>query len=419
MLGVAVAATEGARVSLASATLAETAGAGVLSAGGAVVTLADATITAAGSVGDAAGGAYAAGGALELSRTVLRQVAPHGISASEGASVKVATVLVADTEATGETSSGIGVLAAASTIEGDKLTIERTRTAQLALIEGAKTSLTDLLVRDAAEGDSDNFAATGIGLLLDHGSTATLRRAYLGRSRMMGISLRRASKLDAEDLVLDSVSPAQGEGGYGVLAIEGSEAKLSRFALEGTRGAAVVAGEAGTKVKLDRGVIHRVSNDERARSARGFSVQHGARLEAAAVRVVDTASSALYAVGASTEVAFTASIIDGVAPALNGLYGDGLELVDGVVLRLTSTRVSRAKGAALVFAAASGIIDRSVIADNAVGLHVQDGSYLDETDRAPTAPEQGAVVVSATELSGNETKIGQGVLPLPDPLPLQ
>lgn len=417
-LGVALAATEGARVTLESATLADSAGAGVLVAGGATVTLRDATVEGAGPLGDAGGGAYAAGGSLELEATVIRGAAPHGIFASDASSVTVDTVAVADTASTGDTSSGIGVLVSASTLEGRRLTIERTRTAQLALIDGAKASLSELAVRDAAEGDSDNFAATGIGLLLDQGSSATIRRAFVGGSRMMGISLRRASKLVAEDLVLDTVVPAAREGGYGMLAIEASEAKLTRFALMGTRGAAIVAGEAGTKVILDRGVIGDVTNDERARSARGFSVQRGASLDAAAVRVVDTQSSALYAVDAGTRVAFRASIIDGVSPAPNGLYGDGLELVDGVVLTLASTRVSRARGAALVFAAASGVIDRSVIADNAVGLHVQDGSYLDETDAAPSVPERGAVVLTATELSGNETKIGQGVLPLPDPLPL-
>ena len=61
----------------------------------------------------------------------------------------------------------------------------------------------------------------------------------------------------------------------------------------------------------------------------------------------------------------------------------------------------------------------SVVRDNAVGVHVQEGSFLDEQDEAPEDPDPLAVVMSKTDLSGNETKIGQGVLPLPDPLPTE
>jgi hypothetical protein len=60
----------------------------------------------------------------------------------------------------------------------------------------------------------------------------------------------------------------------------------------------------------------------------------------------------------------------------------------------------------------------SPTADNAVGIHTQDGSMLMQVDVAPSSPSGNAVSVTAdSSFEGNETRIGSGTVPLPDPLP--
>jgi hypothetical protein len=123
-------------------------------------------------------------------------------------------------------------------------------------------------------------------------------------------------------------------------------------------------------------------------------------------------------ISSSSSASLSACVVDGVVPDPDGKFGNAIEVVDAT-LRLDRTTVRNAKGAALLFAGSTGAISASLIEDNAVALHAQDGSELVEADEAPAELVEHAVVVTrSTVFKDNETRIGQGVLPLPQPLPL-
>jgi hypothetical protein len=198
--------------------------------------------------------------------------------------------------------------------------------------------------------------------------------------------------------------------------LEGASATLSDFAIRGARGASLVIGEAGTHATLSRGTLRDPALDENPGVARGVSVQAGAVATLDRVRMQGMTATAMYLSRASS-ASLVSCVVDGVVPDLAGKFGDAIEVVDDSVLRLDHTVVRNAKGAALVFAGGRGAISDSLIEMNSVGIHAQDGSELSEADVAPAEPEADAVVIAkSTRFQDNATKIGQGVLPLPQPL---
>ena len=418
-LGAGLAATERAVIEAHRVTLAKTAGSSVIVAGGASAVLDAMTARDGGAATDAIGGLYVSGAKVTLTSSVVTSAVHNGIQSLDGATISIDGLLVRDTKTNADTSSGIGVLASTKgTLEGKRLTLERNAIAQLAALDEATVKLEALAVIDARGGPADNFPGSGIGVLADKASRVTLTNAYVGQNKFLGVSLRRGSSLEAIGFVIDGVELVNGDGGFGVIAIEGTTLTLTDFAIRGAHGASIVAGEKDTKAVLTRGTLRDVSIDKNPGLARGLSVQAGAGVAGDRVRMQGMTGTAVYITRASS-ASFTSCVVDGIEQASDGRFGDAFEVVDGSTLRFDRSVVRNAKGAALVFAGGAGAIGASLIEHNAVGIHVQDGSELAESDELPAEVADHSVTVTrSTRFLENETRIGQGVLPLPQPLPL-
>jgi hypothetical protein len=419
-LGTGVAATENAVVELHHVSVAETGAVALLVGGGASLVADGVTVRDGGGGGDAVGGLQAAGGKATLTSSAIVGAVHNGIQALDASTVTVDRVLVRDTKTTVDTSSGIGALASKGTIAGKRLTLERNATAQLAAIEDATVTLEALAVIDARGGSTDTFKGTGIGLIADKASKVTLTRAYLGQNKFLGVSLRRKATLQATGLVIDGVElVTTGYGGYGVMALEGTTATLTDFSVRGAHGASLVIGEAGTSATLTRGTLRDVALDKTPGVARGVSVQAGAFAALERVRMQEMTATAIYITQGST-ASLVSCVVDGVIPDLNGKFGDAIEVVELSVLRLERTVIRNAKGAALVFAAGTGSVNASLIERSSVGVHAQDGSELSEVDDVPADLADRSVVIGrSTRFVENGTKVGQGVLALPQPLRIE
>ena len=91
---------------------------------------------------------------------------------------------------------------------------------------------------------------------------------------------------------------------------------------------------------------------------------------------------------------------------------------DGTLGLLKAT-VRESHGAALVFAGGKGWVSASLVERNAVGIHAQDGSALSEADAPPEEIPEGAVVITtSTRFVENASRVGTGIVPLPDALPV-
>jgi hypothetical protein len=147
-------------------------------------------------------------------------------------------------------------------------------------------------------------------------------------------------------------------------------------------------------------------------------VQAGAKAALDRVRIDGTTGSAFYVTTAST-LTLHASTITGIAPHATGKWGDAVQVVAGSELRVDRTAFRGAHGAALVFAGGKGYVADSLVERNAVGIHVQDGSSISEANAAPESLDEGAVVITTTtRFVENATRVGTGVVPLPEPMPL-
>jgi hypothetical protein len=420
-LGAGIAVTAQATVDIHDVSLGKTAGSSILAGGAASLTAKGVTARDGGGATDAIGGVFASAAKITLASSAIVGAVHNGIQSVDGATITVDGVLVSDTKTNADTSSGIGALTATKgRLEGKRLTLERNATAQLAAIDESFMVLESVATLDARGGTTDTFTGTGIGLIADKASKVTLTRAYLGQNKLLGVSLRRGASLEATGLVVDGVDlVASGAGGYGVLALEGSSATLSDFSVRGAHGVSLLIGEAGTKATLARGTLRDVALDTNPGVARGVSVQAGAVATLDRVRMTNMTATAVYISKAST-ASLVSCVVDGVVPDPNGKFGDAIEVVERSVLRLDKTVIRNAKGAALVFAGGTGAITASLIEKNAVGIHAQDGSVLSEADEVPAdLADQSVVVARSTRFEDNATKVGQGVLPLPQPLPFE
>lgn len=419
-LGAGLALSEGSSAEIHRVSFGKTAGASMLVAVQSSLVADHVTARDGGDAGEGIGGLYVIASKAAVSSSVVVGAVRNGLQSYSGATVSVDGVLVRDTKPTSARSSGIGALVSGtSALDGKRLTLERNATAQLVALEGSVVKLDALATLEARLGTADNFGAAGIGLIGDDASKITLSNAYLGQSRFFGVSLRRGASFQATGFVVDGVELAAGEAGYGVLVIEGSSATLEDFAIRGTHGASLVVGEKDSKATLVRGTLRDPLADETPGVARGLSVQEGASVSLERVRILRSKATAMY-ITSSSRASLVACVVDGVTADGAGKFGDAFEVVDRAELRLDRTVVRNAQGAALVFAGGKGSVDASLVEHNAVGIHVQDGSELSESDAVPVDLDDGAVVVGRSTLFvENATKVGQGQLALPQPLPLE
>lgn len=76
--------------------------------------------------------------------------------------------------------------------------------------------------------------------------------------------------------------------------------------------------------------------------------------------------------------------------------------------------MERSAGIAAVFAQGAGLLDGTRVAQNAIGLHAQDGTSVEELEVAPATlgPRQ-VVVTTATVFEDNQAKVSAGTIPVP------
>jgi hypothetical protein len=134
-------------------------------------------------------------------------------------------------------------------------------------------------------------------------------------------------------------------------------------------------------------------------------------LEASAI--VDATTSGILATrGGDASIRLAQSSIHGTKAASQG-FGHGVIVAAGAQVILEGTSVF--DNAAIGVAAAGGRarLINSVIAKNPIGVHVQDGSFLVESEDV-TDPLDNEVRVSRdTRFIGNQSKVGSGEIPLP------
>jgi hypothetical protein len=393
--------------------------------------------------GDA--GIYSEGSAIDLqvARTVIRNTTPSSIPTAFGIDLALGTdAVVVDSEISGSEGAGIIVVAgntlklSSSVIrdskgdskgeggmginaQGGDVTVSGSAfigNTDSGLRSGKKGSLTvERSVVRATKSGSHGF---GTGLAAAEGSTLTATKVVVTGTQGVGAACA-GSKLSITDSVIRAqVASPDGEFGDGVYAFASGTLDLSRVAVLDNGRAGVDILDSGTEATLDHVLVS--GTKPMATGTMGLGIGIGFASHATVKSTVITSShhTGIYVFDGSTLDASSTAVRDTSVEVSGVPLGHGIFIADSPHTVISKCEVRRSAGIGLAFSRSSAIVASSTIADNAVGIHTQDGSMLMQVDVAPSSPSGNAVSVTAdSSFEGNETRIGSGTVPLPDPLP--
>jgi hypothetical protein len=185
-----------------------------------------------------------------LSRVQIEGSFRYGLSMSgEGTVGRLGDLIIRDTTgATGDRSGGQGlVVADSSTIDAERVLIERSQFAAVTARRGATLRATDIAIRDVNA--PNDYGISGYGFKVEHGGTVTFERALIERTTVAGIHVvNEDSELVGTDLVVRDMLGDQvfGLHGWGLGVTSGGRANVTRGQLSRSRYVGVVTAGPGS-----------------------------------------------------------------------------------------------------------------------------------------------------------------------------
>ncbi len=360
------------------------------------VTLTDSVIAGAADAGVGATG----NGVITLKHSIIRDVVKRsdGVGGSgarvfEGATIALEDSAVVDAIGlaliVGKTKGAMTLLR--STVAGTKPDLRfNTSTAT-----GASVTMTGTL-----DATSSTFADNALqGLAVDHvGSRATLDGC----------------------VIVGTIGGGDFGVGMSASAVNGAVLQAKSTAFVGSVGTALLALHAGSRVDLDGSLVTNAA-------VTVASPMIGAGRGGNAVVAIDAAESSIRTstIQGSHEVALAAqqtatmlvedTLVTDTAPNAGNRFGHGLLARQNAVVTVRRSVIEKSAGIGVAFSGATGSIDGKVVRGNAVGIHVQDGSMLANGAMLPdTIDPLQVFVTDATRFDANTTRVGSGIVPLPD-----
>lgn len=294
----------------------------------------------------------------------------------------------------------------------------------------------------------------GVGLqIYNAGSTVALERSLVTRVHQQGANVRngagvelsgpatvslRASAVtacDGEAVLISPVPPTNetggsltversvlgfgtgytdGSHGHGLDLGGGSASVLTETAVVHSREVAVIVRDPGTRATFVRAVVRDTAENGDGRFGRGLNVQAGAAAELDQCLVLRNRDVAVMVGEAGARATLFDSYVVATQPEKrSGRFGWGAGVLNGGALALVGGAITSAQ-VGLVVAGASATVAQGAFEANAVALHAQDGSAIQEVDALPaTVGSTDVLVTHDTKFVGNAVRLGTGVLPLP------
>jgi hypothetical protein len=201
-------------------------------------------------------------------------------------------------------------------------------------------------------------------------------------------------------------------------ALEGGTLALEDSAIVDVGGAGL-GGWNGGHVTMKRSLVRDIGGDvaQTFTLGVGLSAIEASTIEATDSAVVNAMELGVAASKAGSTISLQDVLITRIEDSPTPRFGHGVLSVDLATITLVRSIVERQVGVGMFFAAGGGVASGSLVKDNAIGLHAQDGSTIAEAEAAPDkAPQDNVVVTKDTRFVGNTTRVGSGVLPLPAPI---
>ena len=339
------------------------------------------------------------GAGLTLERVDVGGAPQSGVLAIDpGSRVTLADVRVHDVD-------GAGVRAQEGRVTGAGLRVERASVSGLLAQRRGVLSVERCALVGVADGGFGASASEGGSLSVSDGvvTGATTAGVYV---RDVGTTAA-LSRLEVRDTRRDG----NGEFGQGVLVESGATADLEDVAVVRAATAGLQVQEAGSALSARRVTVQSTQPNAQGTRGRGVNVSFGATFTATETAFLDNQQVGVFVFEARVEL--VDSFVQGTRADPDGRYGNGVQaLTDGVLL-VTRGAIDGSAGLGAAFAEAAGVVDGARLSRNAVGLHTQDGSTLEEKPAPAMLGRRQVVVTPATTFVGNDARTGAEQVPVP------
>lgn len=265
-------------------------------------------------------------------------------------------------------------------------------------------------------------AQVGAGLVVNTG-TATIDGCVVKDNASFGIifgNVRggRARGTISRSLVArtfgrDGRTEDQQEG-FGVWVSEGSTLALSLSDLDQNENGALGVHH-GAHVTVERSLFRRTKPNKL--GSYGNGIYSEGVLELSDSALVGNTTIGLQAHGPTAHVTVDRVLIDATRPKSDGVFGHGVAASFESTLIMRDSEIRGSAGAGFIVQDGAAILASSLLTQNVIGIHVQDGTALTQVASEPSAPQPKTVLITEdTRFIDNGTRTGVGVVPIPDPL---
>lgn len=368
------------------------------------------------------------GATLQMERSTLRDNLEYGLAVGRGSTATVSDSLVSGTErAEGVTVDdvdfrvqGIGIQ------DGGAMTIDRSvirgnRHIGLyvwdAIASPTPTTVTAThLVVDDTLPEMDTGSGNGSGVVVGLNAQATFNQVALVNNTTVGLLATEPGAVAAiaDSVIRNTQINNDGLFGRGANAQSGGRIDLTRSALIENSEIAVFSSAAGHVVMNDT-LVDRTQPDSLATAGRGLEISYGGLLEAYGSTILGSQEVGAFVTGAGATLTMQGSLIGLTSLRADQLHGHNVIVQDSSHVNLDRTRIFEGASAGIVFAGASGILSSNFVDQNRVGIHLQDGSVLEEVSDLPAAQPNTVYVTDDTRFIDNEIRVGNGAVPIPTP----
>ncbi|MBX3217080.1 MAG: hypothetical protein KF850_33920 [Labilithrix sp.] len=415
-----------ARVTLEDALLEDNAIAGIDAFDGAEVDAARVVVRGTHEVepGALTNGVLADAAAVRLVDSVVAGAADAGLGTTGGGSLRLERVIVRDTV---PRSDGVGGLAVRAFLGSEVELIESAVVGSrgVAILGGGRRTAVVLERSSVVDTRLDDRPSlrTSTGISIQDGAALTLSGATVADGFGVGVAVRKGgASASIDQSVVVNIGPDGLSGnGVGLMVSDVSRVEVKDSAVVAATFSGVMVDLEGAELTLERSLIA-----ESRRSPGGGKVpvdsggyavivNRGATATVRASTLVDAKDLAAVAAVEGSILTVDGTLVARTKSDARDRFGHGLVSLLGGRLLVQGATLEANAGVGLLFDRGGGIVRDSVVVQNAVGVHVQQGAELIEGEPGDEATNPGEVWISPdTRFIGNVTRVGSGILAVPE-----
>ena len=345
---------------------------------------------------DAQGSAH-----VSLTRVAVRETVGSAVFAGSQGELTLSEVGIFDVVE--------GVRAQQARVTGSHVEVRGHSDTAAVVVQQGTLSLDHCVLADGSDDPAVGAAASDQSLL-------TLDQCLVTQAQTAAVYAQAtATALVTSSVLQRTRLSTAGEFGQGIIVESGATAQLLDVTVADNHSAGLQVADAQSSLSAERVTVRGTQPNGAGTRGRGANANFGgAQLTVTNSAFVDNGQVGLFSFQSRIEA--TDSVVLNTHADADGSYGNGIEaLTDGVIV-FTRGALEGNPGIAAVFAEGAGVLDSTRVARNAVGLHAQDGSAVEELASTPaTLGTRQVVVTTSTQFVDNQSKLSAVTVPLPPP----